>query len=693
MPLQLPNFTGDEAVSEAVLRLVGDNRLTAADPELALTVQQPAPMAALDQEARKKLGEKETFLREVWSRWQGQRISFESAVLGVPDVERFPILAKAGKFGGSALSAQNARKWLNDLGKVRGGEPDWSKLDRLADNWAKGHRQLDINPAFLQRFCKLFLSPGTRTMKGCWKVTRDEFVAHGMANLVAPWDRIPYYVRTRMSEQVQMKARCSKDYKNLLKGYIKRYKNFAPGDVWFSDHRTVDYWVRMPHPQNPNEWIAVRPYVTAVMDGFSGKLLAYTMYVDSAPNHRKILEALELAIRNAGNRPPRWWYSDQGKDFLKMGFAKMVKLMTKKGVLLHKDGVPWMHSVLQELGCEHREARGYNGKEKPIERLFRDQALDFDKMQVGYCGNNPATRPDYGETWQGDVMRLPALGQAAEELAAWVERHNATGESGKQSPDAIWAAADWSAKPQWSDARLFLALLMPQPTCPEVGRSAYGFGGVTFQGWQYSHRALREWDGGRGLMGQPVMVKTYWGMPEWTDIQGRKRPRAIFIFHPDGRLICYAPAEQAAAMIAETEAEFDQLGRLEEIRKMAEALDKAELEAHTGSGRVTQTLPALIRAPVVGDGTVAIGQGGLGTRRLPAAARPQNERVVHAGHVDQELKDDIQAVMLGQELPDRKAPDEDLSNEFRAGESPSSTAEMPADDVDAFKRELAEVAF
>jgi hypothetical protein len=628
-------------VAAAVQQIVGSVAMAPASaPERAMVRQEIRGMARLEKDARQVVMEQELFLRAVWHWWEERGLGFDEAVTHARTEvwERCPTLQAGGHKGVDLLNVHNARRWMHKLGGKRGTPPRFDlAMSRLVDGYGNCGRKAEYDAEFMQTFSRLYLSPGMRTLAGCWRAARDQFRADGIGDRAASLEQCTHYARTRISERARLKARCGRDYKNLIKGFIRRNKNFGPNDVWFMDHRTVDFWVKWPHPENAEKWVILRPYVTAVMDGFTGRILAYVMYCDQYPNSAKIMEAFELALRTAGMRPPKVLYTDNGKDFLKQGFAVAVQLRTKKGELVHREGKVFEHSCLAELKVEHKLARGYNGREKPVERLFRDQAMEFDTMQPGYCGNSPATRPDYGETFQGDANKLPTLGQAAEELAAWVTRHNAEAMAAdKPSPDEIWAAADWTLFRTISDVELFLAMLLPQPLAPEVGRSSYGLGAVMLDGVAYTHRALREFADGM-LYGQPVMLKTYWGMPAFADAKGKRHPRAVFVCHPDGRMICLAEPEESAAMLARTPQEKEQLARLCHVVAAAAKLDNAELEEHTGSGRVRMTCPELDRAAIGQSApVVAIGTPGLGTRRLPggqdvqAAAAATAERESHA---------------------------------------------------------------
>jgi len=581
--------------------------------------------AHLSPRDRELVYEKRDWCRLAWDTWQArpsddQRPPSLEAVclrLAMQYPDRWPLMRTAGKLGKSLLNAKaTARWWREDMGMVQG-HPNWDNWQALAPDWARGKREKPAQQqAFIQQVMRLFLHPNKPKLLKCYRKVHRLWEDEGMAAL-APTFRVVKLYEESINPRVAIRARDGAQvYANTVRGWIHRHCNRLPGEAFVADHRTMDFWVRMPHPQNPDEWLAVRPYITIVEDVTTGVIVKALIYADQHPNHLRILETLQEAIRAAGNVPPLIWYTDQGKDFLKYAFTTPITLKTAAGDLLHDGENPYRHCVLAELHAKHKEARGYNGKEKTAERRFADVADDFDKMQVGYCGNSPRTRPDYGETWEGDVMRLPAPGQVIEQFNDWLaNEYNCRADADGRPRIQLWNARPRNRQPL-SDQELLFAMLLPQAVCLLVGRSPYGTGGVTHRGWTYSHLALREY------WGKPVMVKTYWGMPEVAE-DGHTHPAGIFCFTPDGRFLCAVAADRTGAMFADTPAEQDVLGQLSHIINAAAKTDRDEFEQHTGRRMLTSPDVALRglpgHGPVPAAGT-AIGGTPGGHRRLRAAS-------------------------------------------------------------------------
>jgi hypothetical protein len=82
----------------------------------------------------------------------------------------------------------------------------------------------------------------------------------------------------------------------------------------------------------------------------------------------------------------------------------------------------------------HLLARGYNAKEKPVERFFRDLSSWEKNTFAEYCGSHPEERPDawrklYAQHQQhrnGKLAASPfmAFARYREELAGYIERYN-----------------------------------------------------------------------------------------------------------------------------------------------------------------------------------------------------------------------------------------------------------------------------
>jgi len=547
--------------------------------------------------------------------------------------DRWPHLVEAGKEGGDQRCLPNFRRWRRTLGRDGRGKiraQNWGALAKRRG----GGQVSELDREFMRTFFQLYLHPNAPDIEPTRRHVARLWRLRGAAAAVPSADQVRRAVAKVVTPPLEMKYRSTRNaFANLVKGWIHREVNAEPGEMWFMDHRVCDFWVRTTNAGGQE--VAVRPYITAVFDARSFVCVKAIIYVDSNPNHERILECWQEAVRRAGNRTPRLLYIDNGKDFLKFGLGTDIQLTEKQSkgrVLCDSEGKPWQYSVMRALGVTVHTARGYNGKEKPIERWFRDMAGDWEKTRLGYCGNSPATRPDFGETWQGDVRRLETVAQAMASFDAWIaEEANRQPREDGLTRGEMWRRRPLDARPVFGDVDLFVRMLLPQRVAPLVRRTSMG-GGVAFAGWQYSHADLREhW-------GQPVLLKTCWSAPRVErPIQGRNGtrrrevPAAIFVFTLDDRLICGAIADPVFDMFAESAEEMARIGAAQHLINAVCARDRETFRELTGRQTVADPSRVLAELDAAADeagATVAISADpSAPTRRLPGAGKGAAEPV------------------------------------------------------------------
>jgi hypothetical protein len=547
-------------------------------------------------------------------------------VVAAGDSGRWRSLTDANK------SVTNVNRWIGKrgLGRKRG-VPDWNNWGALV----KGHgggKETTVTQEFARRFFELYLHPNCPGVKQTWRKVCRVMRSLGMGDQCPSYEAMNLYRKKNVSAHVESKYRGgSQKHRETVVGYLKRWCNVQVGAAVFSDHRIMDFWVKTKNEND--EWVAVRPWMTAMMDARSMFITAAIIYVQEYPNHTRIMEALEMHLRRTGNRIPQYAYTDNGKDFLKRGMATATKLKTKRGghVLTDASDEQYEYSVLSALGIEHKLAGAYNGREKPIERVFRDTAMDWERTQTGYCGNRPSNRPNQAETWEGDVDRLPTIGQAVADFNRWLEEEGQQHmrEDGKTRAQ-MWEEADLSYLPQLEDKELFLRILLPQQTAVKVSRTPMG-PGVKFAGWTYSHRDLREY------WGQPMMIKTYWGTPKvrvqkptrgrglvWDEV-----PMYVFAYTPDDVFVAACPADGMHAEFGGSEEERIRRGQFKHMINAIEAGTTDEFEQLTGRRQIMDPQRAL--EPIQAQPTTGIVElpalPERSTRRLQGAGRPQAEPV------------------------------------------------------------------
>ena len=582
---------------------------------------------------------------------------------------RWGRLLDGGKDGGDQRCVPNFRRWKKKMGMDRAGRVKRQNWAGLAKRRGGGQIS-NLDEHFMRAFYQLYLHPNSPDIEPTRRKIARIWRLRGLESVVPTEAQVRNAVAKSVTKTLELKYRSERNrFADLVKGWIRRDVNAEAGEIWFMDHRICDFWVRTTNADG--EQVAVRPWITAVFDARSFCCIKAIIYVDSNPNHERIMEAFQEAVRMAGNRPPRVLYIDNGKDFLKMGLGTTVQLATKlrKGTLLCNDqGQAYEYSVMAALGVRVLTARGYNGKEKPIERWFRDMARDWDKTRRGYTGHNHATRPDFGDTWQGDVMRLETVVTARESFDTWIEEEaNLQPREDGVTRGDIWTRRPLDTRPQLDDLDLFVRLLLPQRVAPLVRRSSMG-GGVAFGGWQYSHADLHEhWD-------EPVMVKTCWHAPRVTvPVQTRSQgkvhrevPACVFVFTLDDRMICGAIADPVFDMFADDEGRA-RIGAAQHLINAVVARD-GELFAKL-TGRKQLADPSRVLAELEGGRdqyvpTVALTEDpSAPTRTLRGSGKTIAERVQSACTEPAEADEAVLAfhdsMMAAGDEPDGDGEDED----------------------------------
>jgi Mu transposase-like protein len=187
--------------------------------------------------------------------------------------------------------------------------------------------------------------------------------------------------------------------------YESRYAPYVPRDyadlealqVLCGDHSERDVFVN-------DRGKARRPWLTVWQDLRTG--LIWGWYLDRKPSSETAGLAYADGILNFGAQPPprpeenfhSYIYTDQGKDYRSHDWNGKViavhqQAMTPSGglelILTQRQvGIP------EELQISHLFARGYNAKEKPVERFFRTLS-EWEKNSFDeYCGSGPESRPE-----------------------------------------------------------------------------------------------------------------------------------------------------------------------------------------------------------------------------------------------------------------------------------------------------------
>ena len=193
------------------------------------------------------------------------------------------------------------------------------------------------------------------------------------------------------------------------------FDSLLPNQIWVSDHGQHDVWVRNDRFSGVSANAAVRPWLTAVIDMRSRKIVGTAW--SATPNSHTISSALRVAIENFGI--PQTLVIDNGKDYEKIGRI---------------DFSPECSGVLVRLGIQPHYCLPRHPQSKLIESWFGTVRKRFDCLWPSYCGSNPTNRPeqctDAVEEHQAFLKgkrkgsRLPLASEFVATARQWVEEYN-----------------------------------------------------------------------------------------------------------------------------------------------------------------------------------------------------------------------------------------------------------------------------
>lgn len=633
---------------------------------LARLDPQRAWLEATDGE-RSVAREKQRVVHEV-DRLRALGMPESAAVLAVQaHPEWFPTLVAER----AQVNRANVRRWREQLAQGDG------RPEALLVGYRAGAARRELRsewfPEFASILTQLYFSNNGLDPVTAWRKSCE--IARGTRGLdpeqIPSLPQAKRYLAKAVGERLAMMMRDPRRYRDQLAGYFMLNWDCEPGTVWIGDHRVLDIFVRheVVAADGSRRWVPMRPYCTCWMDARSGYMLSVIIYVDSAPNHAKILEALWHAIRRNGMMPPFLLITDNGKDYLKSGALRDVTLQTQdeptrgrngRKTLVEEvfedvttsDDQEYRHSVARALGCQQKLTAPYKGRQKPIERIFRNFARQFDRLYYGYCGNAPGRGPQEIGEFSGNVMRLITAPDLVQQFRDWLPEGyhrapTASRRTGGQSPQEMWdSRRAW--RPPLSEDELSWAMLLPHRNALEV-RAGPGSSNVWFRGWPYEGVSDSDVITLGDLHGQQLLVKTSWS-PTIANIRhgAVDLPARIYLFSLDGRFVAEAQPAMERDVFGASQAQQDRIS--ETCRKLAilRRADREAREALAGPGRIYA--PAHL----------------LGLQRLSGPVAPE---VLPPASPDSD-DPDAPAVAASQTLPTGRG---------RAGRAPEETASAMPD--------------
>ena len=203
-----------------------------------------------------------------------------------------------------------------------------------------------------------------------------------LRSLEAACTRPPSYsaVRTYLQQLPKPLVILSREGKRQFQERCEPYlltdfDSLVPNQIWVSDHGQHDVWVRNDLFSGVSANAAVRPWLTAVIDMRSRKVVGTAW--SASPSSHTISSALRVAIENFGI--PQTLVVDNGKDYEKIGRI---------------DFSPECSGVLVRLGIQPHYCLPRHPQSKLIESWFGTVRKRFDCLWPSYCGASPKGRPE-----------------------------------------------------------------------------------------------------------------------------------------------------------------------------------------------------------------------------------------------------------------------------------------------------------
>lgn len=467
-----------------------------------------------------------------------------------------------------APSYSTYRNWLEKV-ELRNGRLDAKRIDSLLPAWnGRPMRERYGDPRFWQFLDGLYRGDVRRSLATSYRLAMIEARKRNYEDLPS-FDQVEYWYTAIEPQDALKAARLGEDEaKNLIVGSITRdWSGVAPNDVWFGDNHVFDCLVK-DWDEEKGRLVALRPYLVAWSDGRSLYIVGYTV-TTSAPTHLDLIEALWNGIQTNGGHGPNMEYTDNGKDFKKIGFT----------VPYSPDGGKHEHMIVTDLGASDvKRSKEYVARSKTIERIFGMVCGGFSKLWPSYVGSKPQERPSQAKYFYEHPEELPTRLQFMEAFAAWLAAdYHATPQKGRildgKAPRDVWTPGTGAAALQPDELKLALAL----PCAAPVVRA----GGVVR--WSnYDWRSEQLWP----HIGRKVMMRV-------DCLHGR-----AYACRFDGRLICDLHPKPTVAAIASGDAERRLLGEELAFQRRHERRIRDVNDAATGG---TMGLSAIERMQIDAD--------------------------------------------------------------------------------------------
>lgn len=310
------------------------------------------------------------------------------------------------------------------LPKVRkkciGGDRRRAVISEEAFQWVNDNWRRFKGPYFLYNALEI------EAKKRGWKIPKASWVQRR-------WEKIPEPIKTLHLEG-------KKSYVSKYEPYVPRdYSDLEALQVLCGDHSQRDITVSLPNGK------LARPWLTVWYDLRTG--LIWGWFLSLQPSSQTAAQAYARGVQAFGAQPPSrpgdvffsYIYTDQGRDYKSRNWDGKVievhKAAMKLDAGLEMLSVQRRVGIIDDLRIEHLLARGYNAREKPVERVFRVISEWEQNTFEEYCGRDAKSRPDrWRELYSRHKQNIRGKRSSPfitferynELLSEFIERYNST---------------------------------------------------------------------------------------------------------------------------------------------------------------------------------------------------------------------------------------------------------------------------